>query len=320
MSRKSDVHIDSGLSALSVGVRTQGFIADKVMPRIPVEKQSDVYFINGPESLTIEDTTLAPLAETRGTSWNRTNASYHCNPYGLHDWLPDEVADNADGKFDPRVYTMEQVIAKVDLAREKRAATLLTNAGSYANTRTLLGGEQWDTYSSNTSDPRSHIATAIGKVQNSLGIVPNTLTIGWKVALALSNHPQVLAGKSQSNDLNALLTSFDLPPVLFGLNLRIGLAGYNTAAIGQTAVIADVWGDYAAVHYVEENPGLQTQSHCATFEWKGSYPTARTVWSEYDRKKRGTRIEVIESGLDEVILNTGAGYLLIDTLSAAFLA
>lgn len=322
MPARGDVHIDAALTNLSVGRRVQGFIGDLVVPRVKVQKQSDKYFIHGSEALTIEDTVLAPNAESKGTDWAMTSATYLCTQYALHGLLSDVVVANADPAIDPRIATMDRVLNKVDLHRENRCATLLTTAASYpaALKRTLATAEQWDNYNSSSSDPRNHIATALGKIQNLIGIVPNTLTIGWKVALALSNHPQILAGKTQSTNLNAVLTSFDLPPVLFGLNLRIGLAGYNTALIGQTVSIADVWGDYAIVHYVEPNPGLETLSHCVTFDWASGYPSSRMVSELYEPKIRALRIEVLDAGLDEVLINTNAGYLLSDTLSASFLA
>ncbi|NLI59426.1 MAG: hypothetical protein GX387_13140 [Clostridium sp.] len=47
MPKMQDAHIDRALTNISVAYMQdeKSFIADKVFPRIPVKKQSDVYFI-----------------------------------------------------------------------------------------------------------------------------------------------------------------------------------------------------------------------------------------------------------------------------------
>lgn len=43
---KSSVHIDSAMSNISIAYRNENYIAEQIFPNVPVQHQSDKYFVN----------------------------------------------------------------------------------------------------------------------------------------------------------------------------------------------------------------------------------------------------------------------------------
>ena len=73
----NDVHIDSALSNISIAYRNEAYIADKVFPIVPVQKQSDYYFVFG-KSMWYQDNVAVRAPGTRAAraDYSVTSASY----------------------------------------------------------------------------------------------------------------------------------------------------------------------------------------------------------------------------------------------------
>src|SRR4051812_28241543 len=84
---KSDVHVDSILTNISVGFMqsADGFVADKVFPVVGVQKQSNKYFTYDRSFwYRSEMEKRAPGTESAGGGWGLTTASYSADVWALH--------------------------------------------------------------------------------------------------------------------------------------------------------------------------------------------------------------------------------------------
>src|SRR3990167_7153444 len=105
-----DLHVNALLTQLSIAHmnKEEHYVADKVFPLVPVEKQSDVYavyqrgdFFQGSESaqamnhLLRAPGTRAPVA---GYAVDVTN-SFRCDNFAIGVEIPDELRPNADAVF-----------------------------------------------------------------------------------------------------------------------------------------------------------------------------------------------------------------------------
>lgn len=84
----SDVHVNRPLTNISIAYiqeQTQ-FVADKVFPLVPVQKQSDRYFQYLKEDWFRSDAEeRAPGTETAGSGWKLDNTPTYYTPiYGIH--------------------------------------------------------------------------------------------------------------------------------------------------------------------------------------------------------------------------------------------
>ena len=100
----NDVHIDAILTNISVAyIQDQNaFVASKVFPTIPVEKQSDKYFVYTKGDWFRDEAQLrAPATESAGSGYNLTTATYNTQVYAFHKDVDDQVRANADNPLNP---------------------------------------------------------------------------------------------------------------------------------------------------------------------------------------------------------------------------
>ncbi len=88
MPTKNQAHIDKALTNISVAYMQDesSFIADKVFPRIPVRKQSDVYFVyNKGDFFRDEARVRAGASESVGGDYGVEAADpYYCRVHAFH--------------------------------------------------------------------------------------------------------------------------------------------------------------------------------------------------------------------------------------------
>lgn len=310
MPQRSELHVNAPLSALSIAYTIDGFIADRMSPRFGVAKESDLYYTFDASNITVPDTTRARNAESRGIEWGTSTSTFITKPYALHDIVSQRDIDNADDPISPMLDSMEVVTTLMNLDREKRVATLTLKAASYAsgNKTTLATTEIWDD-SALGADIRGQVRVAKQAIMDASLTIANTWEMMWDSALVLDTTDQVVASKLQINDRMEALRS-GLPPQLFGLDVVVAAAAENTAAKGQTVVLARVWTDTSVVAYIDPAPGRKTRTLGLSFDYRGR------VVREIDEPLKGdaVRVEVEDSGLAEVLIDAGCGYLIINTL------
>src|ERR1700760_3064141 len=95
-----DVHVNRPLTNISVAYLQdqKAFVADKVFPVVPVEKQSDRYFVYLRGNM-IKDAMRIRAAgrQSAGTGWNLDSSpTYFADVRALHHDVPDMIRANAD--------------------------------------------------------------------------------------------------------------------------------------------------------------------------------------------------------------------------------
>ena len=134
--RTGDVHVDSVLTNFAVKWGDPAFIADRVLPVIPVTKRSDKYHVWEFDSLRL------PEADNRGEQdvareidFPLSTDTYFANDHALGRFLADQVRANADAGLAPAIQraAMATQIKQMILRNwESEVATLLTTSGNYA--------------------------------------------------------------------------------------------------------------------------------------------------------------------------------------------
>ena len=263
---QSDVHINSPLSNISVAYMQEqdNFIADKVFPTIPVEKQSDSYFIfDKGDFLRDEALPRGDSEESAGSGFRLSNTTYNCQVDAFHKDVGEQVMANADAVLNFDVSVTEYVTRKVLLRKDKKFASTFFQTGVWATDSSPA--TLWD--AGTPSDPAVHVDLAKTTILNSTGYMPNTMVIPWAVLAVLRKSPFIKDQfKYTSNDSidDKMIAKY------LGLkNLIVAKSVQNTAKEGATSTGASILGKSALVCYVPENPGLMTPSAGYTFAWKG---------------------------------------------------
>lgn len=300
-----DIHQDAVLTNISLQYQNPGFVADMVMPRIPVKKESDLYYIYGKERFSVPNTRRAPKSPYAKVDWSPDTDTYTCKEEGLEESIDDEERKNADKPLNLEIDTTELLTDLIALKRETRVATKLTTVANFTNYTTLSGTDQWSNKSA--SDPLDDVKTAVLAINAAIGLDPNTMVLPREVYEELKMHPAILdlIKYSQKGIITAdlLAAIFEIPSILIAGSLK------NTAMQGQTASLSRVWGKHVFIGYVEKNPGLKKITVGSTFESK-----PRTT-KRYREEKINCDTFRVSEKVDEKLVAELAGYVIRDAVA-----
>lgn len=255
--------VDPVLTTHSRGYRHPERVGSLLFPAVPVDLRAGKVLQFGKESFMLYSARRAPGANTK-----RVEFGYEGEPFAL-------VQDRLEGKV-PLEYQQEAASAGVDmgpravnnvmqsltLALEHEQATLATTAANYDSDHkvTLSGSSQW---SHADSDPIGDIEEARQAIRASCGFYPNAMVLGPKPYGALKNNPKITARFRNSDLITAALLAglFEIKTVVEGKAVTSTDAGE----------FEDVWGNYAVLAYVPEEPaGMEQPSYGYTYTMRGN--------------------------------------------------
>jgi hypothetical protein len=294
-----DIHVDAVLTSISIAYVNAGFVADLVMPRVKVKKESNLFYKYGREKFRIPETLRAVKTEYKRVDWTVTTDTYQCHEYGLEEPIDDRERDNADDPLDLDIDTTEYVSDLVMLDREKRVADLLTTAANFTNTDTLAGVEQWSDYTN--SDPIDDVEVAKNAINAAIGLDPNVMVMSREVYLKLKHHPQILERIKYSQKG---IISVDLLKAIFEIeNIWIAFSLYDTALEGQTPSLSRIWGKHVLLAYITPRPGIKKMSLGYSFN------TRKRQTENYREEKIKSDVIRVSEVIDEKLVMETAGYL-----------
>lgn len=244
--------INPALSAIAIDFASQnlvsrGFIADQVLPRVKVDAplfRYPTYPIG--EAFTLYDTAVGRTSELNEINQSANEATGAVIDHGLKSGVPfrDILAQqNQSIPMDVKARAVMDVISKVMLAREVRAATLLFTAGNYATgyKATLAGTGQWSDLVN--SDPIAAITDAI----TVMTVKPNTLVLGQLVANMVRRHPKTSQALGGSQTTGRYVPLQEVADLLGLERIIVGNTLTQLSKRGQPTVTDRVWGKSAAL-------------------------------------------------------------------------
>jgi len=287
--------------SLQFAAAPEGYLADKVLPPVPVAKESAAYWVYDKSRLDAPDSKRAPRSQYNRIDWNVTTDTYLAEQYGLEGEIDDEERKNAASPLDLDVDTTEIVTDMVLNNREKRVADLVLSTATITNNITLAGGDQWNDYAN--SDPLDDIKTARTTIYlGAPGYAPNVMLMGYHTFEALKLHPdikEIIKYTERAIVTRQLLASvFEVDEVLVGKVIR------RTSKEGAADTFADVWGKDVLMFFRENRPSLKRVS----FGYQLRTSDLRVF--RYREDKRDTDVIRVSEKQDEKIVSAAVSYLI----------
>lgn len=312
----SQVHVDAILTNISVAYlqRAENFIADKVFPVVPVDKQSDKYFVYSKNDwLRDEAKVRTDGTESVGSGYNITTDTYYADVYAIHKDIGDQTRANADAPINVdreaaefvthRLLTRREIQFVNDFMTTSKWGTDVTGVAASPTTGQTV---QWSDYTN--SDPIEDIEEGKAKILSTTGFEANTLVLGYDVFRQLKNHPDLVDRikytSSQTITEDMLARMFDIERVLVSKSVKA------TNAEGATAAYSFTTGKTALLAHVAPSPGILTPSAGYTFSWTGvSQGMGLTIGTSSFRLEslRATRVEA-ELAFDNKVVAADLGY------------
>jgi hypothetical protein len=294
--------------------RAENFIADKVFPVVPVDKQSDKYFVYEKNDwLRDEAQVRTDGTESVGSGYNIATATYYADVFAIHKDIGDQTRANADAPINVDREAAEFVTHRLLTRREIQFNSDFMTTGKWANDVTGVAASpttgqtiQWSDYTN--SDPIEDIEEGKADILSVTGLEANTLVLGYEVFRQLKNHPDLVDRikytSSQTITEDMLARMFDIERVLVSKSIKAtnkeGATGAYSFTTGKTALLA----------HVAPNPGVLTPSAGYTFSWTGvSQGMGLTIGTSSFRLEslRATRVEA-ELAFDNKVVASDLGY------------
>lgn len=287
---RSDVHVNRPLTNISLAFvqDESNFVADKVFPNVPVQKQSDAYFTyDRGEFNRDEMKERAPGTESAGGTYKIGQDTYYSRVRAYHRDVPDQIRNNADDPINLDREATQFVTHKGLINREVNWRAAYFVAGDPGDTwtfdvdgnATASGGAFDPTDAANNqvvfwdnaaSTPIEDVRAGKRFVLESTGFMPNTLTIGRSVFDTLLDHPDIVGRLDRGQTAGPALANKESLAALFEVDAILVMdAIQNTAAEGAVAVHSFIGGKNGLLSYRPSAPGIMTPAAGYTFSWTG---------------------------------------------------
>jgi len=275
----SAVHIDAPLTNLTVAFLqdANGFIADRVFPKVSVSKKTDKYYIYNRADFnrTGQVQARAPRTQAPRVGMTLSQDTYSADVYSLATDYDFFTLANEDAALDIRAAGAQMLTHQLLIDREIKWANTYFAGGVWgtdwdgvASSPSSVQVIQWSDYTNST--PIVDVTRIMQTVQlKSGGFKPNVMVVGKQVRDVLVNHPTILArlngGATVTN--TALVTDAKLAEIFGVEEFMVMETVKNTAAEGLTESNSFIGGKLAGFYYRPRSSGLMIPSAGYTFTW-----------------------------------------------------
>jgi hypothetical protein len=309
----TDLYVDAPLTNVSVAYKNTDYIADLVLPKIPVRQETGLIWTMGTQNFNIKDLQRGDKSVSKRSGYTvDAEKTYRIINYALSDVVTSGMVNQAVNPMQPEADTTEYLTEQLMLNKEYLVGTALFNTGAtgfsgYTEAlSTSASRYRWDDYTN--SNPLDDAAYCKNKIATNSGATSGIqLVIGEDVMTYLQNHPDILDRIKYTQfgviteDLIAKAMQID--------RLIVGKALYNTANEGQTATLARVWGKYALFMHRPASVGLKTAA-TAVMLHGGNYVRK---WTE--NALQGATVVEVQEAFQAMLLSARSGYLLSTAVS-----
>jgi hypothetical protein len=262
-----ELHIDVPLSNVVVGRRTEGMIAEQLLPIINVDKQSNMYWKFAAKEWFRHEagiTARAPMGLSKKVSFTVSSDTYYAKNYSLGAEWPVEDEVNADAVLSWAQNNALYVTDRLMMDYEMRVAQLAVTSANVATI--FLATSGWN------SAARTAYTDLLGwrdSFKDITGKMPNTLVLPRNVLTKLRVNDQfrdILFG-----DKGGVVTAQQIGNLLEIKNVLMPTVQVNTAVEKdpQDGTYADVWAGNGNLWmgYIDTLNGQFADTWAQAFRW-----------------------------------------------------
>jgi hypothetical protein len=308
----NQLHVDEALTQISVAYRNQAFVAEEVMPVVPVMKKNDVFFKFSKQHFrSYKDAYAAGQRAQQIEVDLDARGFYMADGHALEDSITDDEREQADPGAQIEVEKTEKLTNIVALNEEIGfftnivKPTVITQNFDLSTTPT----SQWSDYIN--SDPVPEVLKQRRTIQQQIGDFPNYLLVSQPVLDSLANHPRILDRvKYTANGARNQLDEQDLARVFKVEKVLVSAALYQTVEEGQADNLGYIMGRNALLFFRPARPGIRVPSFGYTFFWAKRSGVLRwrelSLESDFIRVKKYYAQQVIAANAAYLWLNASA--------------
>src|SRR5690554_1952957 len=290
------------LTAIALGFKNEQFIADQVMPRVPVGAANFKWTeFDAKDTFTIPNSLVGRKSRPNEVEFGATEHTSSVVDFGLEDAIPNSDIEEAKNNpaIDPEGRAAMKLTELILLGREKRVADMVMNVNNYNHSETLAGTDKWN-------DAGSNLIEQISDALDTPLVRPNTLVLGRAEATAMRRNASLVKAFNGSTGDTGMVP-WEFIREMFELqNIIVGAGRYNTANKGQDMSIARLWSGGAALLYINPVAALRDDVTFGLTAEHGERVAATREDGDIGLRG-GIRVRVGES-VKEVLISKEAGF------------
>lgn len=280
---QSDLHVNVPLTNVSVAYipNAGDYVCQKVFPKVPVQKQSDLYWKWSKSDWRRTDVVKrAPGTESAGVGWNYDTDTYFAHVYAVHRDIDDQVRANADSNFNLDSDSTKFLTNQMLLKREQDWVNSYFKTGvwatEYDGVASGVGAGEFLQWNDANSNPIKDVADWKIAFRLLTGYAPTFMVLGVDVMNNLKQHPDIIDRIKYTQrgvvTEDLIATLFDVPKILVPVasqvvdDIRINGAREQDAA-ATYEFLADTKS--GLMGYAPASASLLTPSAGYTFVWNG---------------------------------------------------
>jgi hypothetical protein len=250
--------INVALTNLAKDYSNTDFVADRLAPRVEVDRQSFQYLIFDKSMRQLNGSyKRAPGSRPKQIRFTYSTDKYFCDSHSLEADIPVETeAASLELAFSAKRRAMKQIMQQIQLEREQIVANLYASVGGNNAEVFANGTSQWSDYSG-VSHPIRDVENAKYQIRKA-GVRANALVLPPIVVKYLVSHPDIVARFQYV--VGGAITMPQLQEV-FGLPI-VDAGAVITDGAGNDSF---VWGNNAYVAYLQEVSDQEDLSVAKTF-------------------------------------------------------
>jgi hypothetical protein len=263
----NQLHVDEALTQISIAYRNEAFVAEEVLPVVPVMKKNDVFFKFSKQHFRAYKDAYAAGQRAQQIEVDLdARGFYMADGHALEDSITDDEREQADPSAQIEIEKTEKLTNIIALNEEINLFNNILTTTNISQNTTLSGTSKWSDYVN--SDPVSVVLAARRSVQQQIGDFPNYLLLSQAVLDTLANHPRILDRvKYTANGARNQLDEQDLARVFKVDKVLVSAAIYQTSNEGEADSLGYLMGNNALLFYRPPRPGLRVPSLGYTFFW-----------------------------------------------------
>lgn len=278
----SDLHVNVPLTNVSVAYlqSANSFIADKVFPKVPTDKQSNLYWKYSKSDWRRTDVQRrAPGTESVGVGWKTDTDQYFCHVYAVHKDIDDQMRAAADSVFkldkDATEFVTNQHLLKRDIDWTNAYFKTGVWATEHAGVTTAPAAGQFIRFDEASSDPIGVVAEMLIDFRQLTGFAWNFCVMGAHVMRALKQHPDIIDRIKYTQKgivtEDLIATLFDVDELYVNYATKATGPETTDARTQDAAATYEFIGDPKGIlfGYAPSAPSTETPSAGYIFTWKG---------------------------------------------------
>jgi len=312
MAQRSNLGVDRILSRYTRLLANQpsSWIADSCLATSTVNSRSGKYYnLDGGFGYSSPG---YGLLRTSGADFRRITpdptqvTAYEIKEYGLEGTVDDVDAEFAGADaLDLREAATHQTWARAMVEREKNFAALLFSTTTFSGYTAALSSAEWNVAA---GDPMANMDTAEASIRQNTGVPLSecSMILGAEPWRALRRSSKLTDFYQYTVAGSTALSEEQVAAALGLKKIIVGRSVENTANPGATESKADIWGNFALVAHIEDNPKpFVSHGIGANFSLAGHQAGKVERYREEPR----TEVVLVSWAESPIVTTASAGYL-----------